>query len=257
MLSASENLLLASLSAESRELLHPHLTPVTMPLRTVLYTAGMVPADAYFMTSGLASVVGMTSDGETAEVGIIGREGVVGAIHLMGPALAPTDCFVQLPASALKIPYPKLLQIFRTAEEIRARILEFVQEQTLSLSQLATCNRLHGAEERLARWLLMVEDRIQSDKIDLTQEFLAQMLGSQRTTVTMVAGALQRSGLIEYKRGSVRILNRAELEAAACDCYAVTKKLYANLYKRQIPQPVDKADLTSSASRDGRPISAN
>lgn len=231
MLSASENLLLASLSAENRKLLLPHLTPVTLPLRTVLYPAGSVLIDAYFITSGLASVVGSTSDGETAEVGIIGHEGVVGAVHLLGPALAPTDCFIQLPASVLKIPYPKLLQIFQTSEEVRTRILEFVQEQMLSLGQLATCNRLHGAEERLARWLLMVEDRIQSDKIDLTQEFLAQMLGAQRTTVTMVAGALQRSGLIEYKRGSVRILHRTELEAAACDCYGVTKKLYSNLYK--------------------------
>jgi CRP-like cAMP-binding protein len=146
--------------------------------------------------------------------------------------VAPTDCFIQLSASALKIPYSKLQQIFRTPEEIRMRILEFVQEQTLSLSQLATCNRLHGAEERLARWLLMVEDRIQSDKIDLTQESLAQMLGAQRITVTVVAGALQRSGLIEYKRGSVRILHHAELEAKACDCYGVTKKLYNNLYKK-------------------------
>ncbi|MHB1937817.1 MAG: Crp/Fnr family transcriptional regulator [Acidobacteriaceae bacterium] len=228
-----ENLLLASLSAESRVLLLSHAMPVTLPLRAVLYTAGAVPTDAYFMTSGMASIVGSTSDGETAEVGIVGREGLVGAMYLLGPALAPTNCFIQLPASALKIPYPKMLQIFRTSEGIRTRILEFVQEQTLSLSQLATCNRLHGAEERLARWLLMVQDRIQSDNIRLTQEFLAQMLGSQRTTVTMVAGALQRRELIEYKRGSVHILNRPKLEAAACDCYGVTQKLYSNLYRNR------------------------
>ena len=232
MFTVMENLLLASLSAESRELIHSQCTPVTLPLRSVLYTAGNVPADAYFMTTGLASIVGSTSEGETAEVGIVGREGLVGAMHLLGPAVAPTECFIQLSASALKIPFPKLLQLFKTSEEIRGRILEFVQEQTLSLSQLATCNRLHNAEERLARWLLMVDDRIQSDTIDLTQEFLAQMLGAQRTTVTMVAGTLQRAGLIEYKRGALHILNRRELEAAACDCYGVTKKLYSNLYKK-------------------------
>jgi CRP-like cAMP-binding protein len=231
MFTVMENLLLASLSLESRELIHSECTPVTLPLRSVLYTAGSVPADAYFMTSGLASIVGSTSDGETAEVGIVGHEGLVGATHLLGPAVAPTECFIQLSGSALKIPFPKLQQLFRTSEEIRTRILEFVQEQTLSLCQLATCNRLHNAEERLARWLLMVDDCIQSDQINLTQEFLAQMLGAQRTTVTMVAGALQRSGLIEYKRGTVHILNRLELEAAACDCYGVTKKLYTNLYK--------------------------
>lgn len=236
MVCATGNLLLASLSTESRELLISHSTPVTLPLRTVLYTAGSVPADAYFITSGIASIVGSTTDGETAEVGVVGREGLVGAVHLLGPAAAPTDCFIQLPATGLKIAYAKLLQIFRSSEEIHMRILELVQEQALSLSQLATCNRLHTAEERLARWLLMVQDRIQSAKIDLTQEFMAQMLGAQRTTVTMVAGALQRGGSIEYKRGSVRILNRPELEAAACDCYAVTQRLYGNLFQRPLPQ---------------------
>ena len=232
MFGVMENLLLASLSEESRELIASQATPVMLPLRSVLYTAGGTITDAYFMTSGLASIVGSTSEGETAEVGIVGREGVVGSMHLLGPAAMPTECFIQLQGSALKIPYPKLAQLFKSSEEIRGRILEFVQEQMLSLSQLATCNRLHNAEERLARWLLMVDDRIQSDKIHLTQEFLAQMLGAQRTTVTMVAGALQRSGLIEYKRGQVQILSRSELEAAACDCYGVTKKLYSNLYKK-------------------------
>jgi CRP-like cAMP-binding protein len=233
MFGVMENLLLASLSAESRELILSQSTPVTLPLRSVLYTAGSVPTDAYFITSGLASIVGSTSDGETAEVGIVGREGLVGATHLLGPAVAPTECFIQLPGSGLKIPYPKLQQLFRASEEIRSRILEFVQEQTFSLSQLATCNRLHNAEERLARWLLMVDDAIQSDTIELTQEFLAQMLGAQRTTVTMVAGTLQRAGLIEYKRGTLHIVDRKQLEAAACDCYGVIKKLYCNLYKNR------------------------
>lgn len=232
MLTAMENLLLAALSVESRELIVSQATSVTLPLRSVLYTAGSVPVDAYFMTSGMASIVGSTSAGETVEVGIVGREGLVGAMHLLGPAVAPTECFIQLPGSALKIPFPKLLQLFKSSEEIRGRILEYVQEQTLGLSQLATCNRLHNAEERLARWLLMVDDCIQSDTINLTQEFLAKMLGAQRTTVTMVAGTLQRAGLIEYKRGAVHILNRQELEAASCDCYGVTKKLHFNLYKK-------------------------
>jgi CRP-like cAMP-binding protein len=109
--------------------------------------------------------------------------------------------------------------------------LEFVQEQTLSVSQIAGCNRLHEAEARLARWLLMAQDRTRSDVLNFTQEFLAMMLGAQRTTVTLVAGDLQRSGLIEYRRGRVKILNRKSLEEAACDCYKVIKNLYNNLYK--------------------------
>ena len=231
MFSVMENRLLTSLSAECLELIQSQSIHVPLPLRSVLYTAGNVPADAFFITSGLASIVGSTSQGETAEVGIVGHEGLVGATHLLGPSIAPTECFMQLPGSGLKMPYPKLQQLFRASEELRSCILEFVQEQTFSLSQLATCNRLHNAEERLARWLLMVGDCIQSDTIDLTQEFLAQMLGAQRTTVTMVAGTLQRAGLIEYKRGTLHIVNRKQLEAAACDCYGVIAKLHAGLYK--------------------------
>jgi CRP-like cAMP-binding protein len=106
-----------------------------------------------------------------------------------------------------------------------------LQEQVSTLSQIAGCHRLHEAEPRLARWLLMAQDRTQSEVLHFTQEFLAEMLGSQRTTVTVIAGDLQRSGLIEYSRGKVRILNRAGLEAAACDCYGVIRELYLNLYQ--------------------------
>jgi CRP-like cAMP-binding protein len=123
-----------------------------------------------------------------------------------------------------------LRQAFRSSEEIRDRILEFVQEQTFSLGQIAGCHRLHRAEERLARWLLMAQDRVQSDYLYFTQEFLAMMLGARRTTVTVVAGALQESGLIEYRRGHVKILNRENLAAAACECYQVISELYKNLY---------------------------
>jgi CRP-like cAMP-binding protein len=145
---------------------------------------------------------------------------------------------MQLDGTALRIPLSALLEAFRSSEEIRDRILEVVQQQALSVSQIAGCNRLHGAEERLARWLLMVQDRIESDVLDLTQEFLAEMLGAQRTTVTMVAGALQESGLIEYRRGHVRIVNRPLLEEAACDCYQVVRRLHQNLYSanKRIPE---------------------
>jgi CRP-like cAMP-binding protein len=182
------------------------------------------------MTSGIASVVTAMADGKTAEVGVIGREGIVGAFHLLGPALTSTDCFVQITASALRISLSDLRTAFRSSEEIRDRVLEFVQEQSLSLGQLAGCHRLHEQEERLARWLLMVEDRTQSDAFEITQDFLAQMLGAKRTTVTVVASALQRDGLIEYTRGKIRILDRDRLEDAACSCYAVLRNFYLNLY---------------------------
>jgi CRP-like cAMP-binding protein len=152
-------------------------------------------------------------------------------MHLLGPASLPTDCIIQLEASALRISLGDLKAAFNSSDEIRERILEMAQEQALSMSQISARNRLHEAEERLARWLLMAEDRTQVDILRFTQELLAEMLGSQRTTVTVIAGALQRSGLIEYSRGHVRILNREELESAACDCYRVCRNLQVNLYR--------------------------
>jgi CRP-like cAMP-binding protein len=233
--SSIDNLFLLSLSDESREFLLARTTPVPLPLKTSLYEAEETPPYAYFLTSGIASVVTTMADGGTAEVGLIGREGIVGSFHLLGPAPVSTHCFIQLEATALRIPLIELKKAFRSSEEIRERILEFVQEQALGVSQLAGCQRLHEAEQRLARWLLMAQDRTQSEQLNFTQEFLAMMLGAQRTTVTMVAGSLQRAGLIEYQRGKVKILNREELEAAACDCYKITKHLYANLYKQNQP----------------------
>lgn len=170
-------------------------------------------------------------DGATAEVNLVGREGLVGAFHLLGPAEVPTNCFVQMEATALKISLLDLREAFENSEEIRQRILENVQEQALTMAQIAACNRLHESQERLARWLLMAQDRTQSDVLSITQEFLAEMLGARRTTVTMVAAALQRSGYIEYRRGQIRILDRKGLEAVACDCYKVTERLYDRLYK--------------------------
>jgi CRP-like cAMP-binding protein len=225
------NLFLESLSEKSREWLVSRSTPVNLPIRTPLYMAEETPEYAYIMTSGIASIVTAMDDGKTAEVGVVGREGIVGAFHLLGPALVSTECFIQLTATALRIKLTDLRAAFRTTEETRDRLLEFVQEQSLSLSQLAGCNRLHEQEERLARWLLMVQDRTQSDKLEITQEFLAQMLGAKRTTVTVVAGILQQSGLIEYSRGRIHILDRSRLEEAACGCYKVMMTFYDNLYR--------------------------
>jgi CRP-like cAMP-binding protein len=225
------NLFLESLSAEGRDLLLNKSVEIDLALRASLYEAEQMPRYAYFPTSGIASVVTAMEDGSTTEVGLIGREGVVGAFHLLGPAKVPTSCFIQLEATALRISFPDLVHAFRNHEEIRDRILEFIQEQAVSLSQLAGCNRLHESEERLSRWLLMAQDRTGTEVLDFTQEFLAMMLGARRTTVTVIAGELQRRGLIEYRRGKVTILDRASLEEAACDCYQITKALYAGLYR--------------------------
>ena len=203
------------------------------------------------MTSGIASVVAMMENGGMAEVGLIGREGVVGSFHLLGPAKVSTSCFIQLEATALRIRFPDLMDVFRTNEEIRDRVLEFVQEQAVSLSQLAGCNRLHENEERLARWLLMAQDRTQTDTLNFTQEFLGMMLGARRTTVTLIAGVLQRGGLIRYQRGRVRILDRAHLEAASCDCYKITKELYTRLYRQAVPEAAERSHAAGGTRAQG------
>lgn len=233
------NLLLSSLSSRNRNLLLSQTTALPLPLRMVLYETDQMPRYAYFPTSGIASVVTVMGNGSTAEVGLIGREGLVGSLHLLGSLPVSTRCFVQLEGTGLRIPMAELRKAFQSSDEIRGRILEFVQETALSVSQLAACQGLHEAEPRLSRWLLMARDRTGRDTLEFTQEFLAMMLGAQRTTVTAVAGALQRSGLIEYKRGRVRILDRENLEEAACGCYQITKRLYALLYKEKLLKSSD------------------
>jgi len=224
------NRLLSALTPESQERLMSLCTPVHLPLKTPLYNTEETPVHAYFMTSGMASVVTTMEDGGVAEVGVIGLEGLVGAYHLLGPSKISTDCFIQLEGTALRITMRDLRNAFKTSDDIRDRILEFVQSSSLTISQIAGCNRLHEAEERLARWLLMAQDRTQSHEMYFTQEFLAMMVGARRTTVTLIAGALQRADLIEYSRGRVTILDRERLETAACDCYRISRDLFTNLY---------------------------
>ena len=226
------NRLLDCLSPQALALLNPHCAPIELPVRTMLYEAESFPRYAYFITSGMASVVTPMLDGGTAEVEVVGNEGLVGCLHLLGPAPAPTDCFIQIAGTAIRIPFGDLRTAFQASEEIRARILELIQLQVLTVSQIAGCNCLHEAEARLSRWLLMAQDRTQSDVLNVAQVFLAEMLGAQRTTVTMVAGVLQRSGFIEYKQGVVKIRDRQGLEESACDCYRIAKQLYSDLYSK-------------------------
>ena len=234
MLSPRTNRLLASLSDETLRQVLLTSSAITLPLRTMLYAAEERPAFAYFVTDGLASIVTTTDDGDTAEVGIVSRDGMIGGIHLLGPAKVSTGCFMQIEGEAIRVPLQHLEELFKSSSEVRTRILEYVQEQILTVSQVAACNGLHDVEPRLARWLLMAQDRTQADVLKLTQEFLGMMLASRRTTVTLVAGTLQRIGLIEYSRGKVKILNRPGLEEVACDCYGISKSLQDQLYTRPI-----------------------
>jgi CRP-like cAMP-binding protein len=207
------------------------MEPISMPIETILYKPGERPKYAHFMTSGITSIVIFMSDGSGAEVGLVSREGLVEGFHLLGPAPVQTSGFIQLEGTALRMPFSEIQEEFLTFEPFRRLILESVQSQGLILGQIAGCNRLHEVEERLARWLLMVQDRIGDDTFFLTQEFLAEMLGARRSTVTLAAGSLQRSGLIEYRRGNIRIIDREALELAACECYPIVRDLIPKAYR--------------------------
>jgi CRP-like cAMP-binding protein len=226
----SSNLLLASLSPKYRATLLSRMRTVTLPAREVMYEPDEAPKFAHFLTGGIASIVGTMSSGASAEVGIWGKEGMVECLHLLGNARIPTRCFMQVEGTALRMPFKDLQKEFRESDEMRECVLQGVQSQGAILGQLAACNRLHEAEERLARWFLMVRDRIEANNFYLTQEFLAVMLGSRRTTVTAAAGALQRKGLIRYSRGRIHIVDTAGLEREACECYATVRQIYQNFY---------------------------
>lgn len=225
------NRLLEALPEAERALLMQDKVILALPRRTMLFEPQVKPPYGYLLTSGMASVVTQMEDGVSAEVSILGYEGLVGGIHLLGPSCVPTTCFMQLDGAGYRVPMSRLQHLFDTNEVVRERVLQSVQEQANMVSQIAGCNRLHEAEERLARWLLMAQDRTGNEVLNLTQEFMADLLGARRTTVTVVAGALQRSGLIEYHRGSVRILDREKLEATACSCYAIVRSLHEKLYQ--------------------------
>ena len=226
----TNNLLLDSLSPKLRETILSFSSEIALPINYLLQEQDQHPRFAYFLTSGLASVVIELSEGGTAEVALVGHEGLANSPSLLGPSAAPTRCFMQIEGSGLRSSMQELQALFASSEEFRNRVLAFIQMQLLTTSQLSACNRLHEAEPRLARWLLMVSDRVEGDPLHLTHEFLAQMLGVHRPTLTISIGILERAGLIQNGRGSVSILSHEALERAACDCYPVTKRLIKDLY---------------------------
>jgi CRP-like cAMP-binding protein len=222
-----KNSILARLPPAEIEHLAPKIKRMTLELHTVLYDPGDVVQFGYFPDTGLISLIAVMKSGEQVEVGIVGREGLVANSVVLGGTKATQLALVQSsPLIADRIGVDALREAFKTLPVFQKNILRFVRGQSMMLSQGAACNRLHEAEARLARWLLMCEDRMNGDTITLTHEFMADMLGVRRTTVTLVAGTLHRAGLIEYSRGKIKILNRAELELAACECYGVYKEQF-------------------------------
>jgi CRP-like cAMP-binding protein len=194
---------------------------VSLPVRTILNEVDEPIKFAFFMNDGLASILSMTSDGKSVEVGLCGSEGFVGLPIVAGFKTSPTRVIVQVAGSGFRISAKHLLAALEDCPKLAIGLQRFVQEMGLQTTQVAACNRLHEVDERLARWLLMSQDRLGGADIPLTQEFLAHMLGTRRASVTVAAGILQKAGLITYKRGAVRVENRGRLEKAACECYEI------------------------------------
>ena len=233
----ANNRLLDALTPASRAQLIAHAKPVDLPQGTLLSKADEAIHHAYLLTEGVASYVVGVKDGGSAEIGMSGTEALIGAPALLGAYAPVATCLMQMNGAGYRIPIADVRRAFAESAEIRHLALQSVQQQMLTLSQIAGCNRLHQASERLARWLLTAADRLGTDTVSLTQETLSEMLGTRRTTVALVAGALQRTGLIRYRRARVKIVDRPGLIEAACDCYAVTKRLVDDLYVNPFAKP--------------------
>lgn len=218
---ALRNHLLAAVSQAERERFFADLEPVTLSLRQILYGIGAPLEHIYFVEQGIASILTMMADGTTIEVGMIGREGAVGVSALLGGAVSAQHIVVQVPGTALRMNAKLCKGAFDQSEDVRNVILRFAESMMNLSAQTAGCNRLHSIEQRCARWLLMAQDRIQSDVLPMTHEFLSSMIGARRPGVTETAGEFQRSGLIRYHHGQVTIIDRQGLEAAACECYPI------------------------------------
>jgi CRP-like cAMP-binding protein len=186
---------------------------------------------AHFLNDGLASLAVLTSDGRSVEVAIVGKEGMIGTPLAAGMRREPYRVTMQIQGSASRISCELLDQVLSEAPELQRRLARYVLIQGMQVAQIAACNRLHEIEQRLARWLLMCRDRVGSDWLPVTHESLAQILGTGRPTVSLAAGNLQRAGSIENLRGSLKILDRRELEGSACECYRAIQQFKDALAK--------------------------
>jgi CRP-like cAMP-binding protein len=222
------NKILLGLSHQDRALALAKLEFVRLKLHQVLYEAGEAIKSCYFVNGGLISVLAVQPDGKSVEVGLIGSEGFTGLPLLVGYHSSPTRVMTQGDGTAYRCSAEALRQLIRECPPLERQLHRYGQRLAMQTTQIAACNRLHEVEERLARWILMSQDRLLSDHLPLTQEFLAQMLGTRRSSVTIAAGALQKAGLISYTRGSVGIIDRKGLEDAACDCYEIVQQQLAD-----------------------------
>lgn len=223
------NHILAALPAGDYRRVASRLEPFSLKKGQPLYEPDRPISHVYFPRSGVASIVTRLSEGGTIEVATVGNEGLVGLSAYLGNGSSTLEVMVQIPGDAARMASGAFLQEVRESPSLENVVRRYAQARITQIGQSAACNRVHSIVERCARWLLMSHDRVPGDKFPLTQEFLAEMLGVRRATVTLAAGALKRRGLIEYRRGQIRVLNRRGLQKAACECYALIRREHERL----------------------------
>ena len=225
------NRLLGLLSSSDYMRLKSHLEPTMLKYRQSLYRANEPIQHVYFIETGVGSLVNTMANGQAAEVGTIGNEGIVGLPLLLGDDRAPTAVYIQVPGAGLRMTASLFTRELAQSPSMRTVVHHYAHAFFNQVAQSAACNQFHSIEQRCSRWMLMTHDRMQSDEFLLTQEFLAMMLGVQRTGVTAAASALQRDGLISYSRGNVAIKDRRGLEKRSCECYRVSKLEFDRLLR--------------------------
>jgi CRP-like cAMP-binding protein len=226
---AKTNHILAALPSQDLERICVHLRPTLLQQAQVLYHPGQVVDQVYFITGGVTSNILADENSKAIEIGLTGAEGMVGAMEVVTDSPAHAEITMQVPGKALVMPAAIFGEEFRRSGVLLSMTLKFMQAMLMQASQCILCNQRHSVEQRLARWLLMVHDRVSSDEMELTQEFLSIMLGVRRVGVTGAATTLKKAGLIEYARGVIRIKDREGLEESSCACYAAMRRHFAPL----------------------------
>jgi len=218
------NHLLAALSATARERIYPHLQLVPMPLGKVLYEPGDALEYVYFPTASIVSLLYVLESGASAEISVVGNEGLIGIALFMGGGTTPSRAIVQSAGHAFRLGGQRLKDEFHRNGGLQLLLLRYTQALITQMAQTAVCNRHHSVDQQLCRWLLLSLDRLKSNRLVMTQELIANMLGVRREGVTDAAGKLQKLGAISYSRGQITVLDRPRLEQLCCECYSVVKR---------------------------------
>lgn len=224
-----QNKILAALPSEEYDRLLPRLTPVPLPLGESLYETEDRIKYVYFVNTGIVSLVTHLKEGSGVEVGLVGNEGMVGLSIALGDDVSPSQAIVQIADGAMRMEAAALREELKGGGRLQPLLLRFTMAMLRQVSQSAACNRSHHVAERLARWLLTCYDRVEGDELRLTQEFIAEMLGTRRAGVSEAAGILQGAGLIRYTRGHITVTDREGLAEFSCECYGVVKAEYDRL----------------------------